>query len=80
MPINYLGKDAKDFTLVCVPGREHSINNELPWEPQLPIIIKTHKKTALNGYLSGRRSALVLQNGKLYRYKGCGNDGQGFIY
>lgn len=45
----------------------------------LPHLIKTSKETATKGYLSGRRSALFLHQGKIYRYKGCGNDGDGFI-
>lgn len=42
-------------------------------------LIKTGKETGVKGYLSGRRSAILVQNGRLIRYKGCGNDTEGFI-
>lgn len=45
----------------------------------MPKVIKTGRETPLKGYLSGHRSAVLLQNGRLIRYKGCGNDLEGFI-
>lgn len=45
----------------------------------MPCLIKTDRETEWKGYRSGKRSALFGLNGKMYRYKGCGNDSQGFI-
>lgn len=42
-------------------------------------LIKTGRETEVKGYLSGRRSAILVQNGRFIRYKGCGNDTDGFI-
>lgn len=43
------------------------------------VMIKCKKQTQKVGIASGRRSAILIEEGKMFRLKGCGNDTDGFV-
>ena len=74
-----MGKQGANLKVVCIPAQELAVNFYTEALAEVPCLIKTNKETQLRGYRSGKRSAIFLDGDKLYRYKGCGNDGDGFI-
>lgn len=77
-PLAYLGKDYQELCLVCTPACDIGIHYEAKHSSN--CYVKTSDKTATECYLSGHRSAILIQEGRALRLKGCGNDFNGFEY
>lgn len=62
--------------MVCIPACDILLTTAP--KPSPLCYVKTDKPTAIECYLSGHRSAILLKDSKVYRLKGCGNDFNGF--
>lgn len=83
-------EENKDLVMPGLPcsdiSIEHYNSEKLPSETELPTQFKTplikvpstNDNIFITGVRSGVRSGLVFIDGKWYRFKGCGNNDQGF--
>lgn len=77
-PLKYLGAKYSEILMPCIPGIQHEVKENNTKEEQEKCFIKVPFETETKVIASGKRSAIFINNNKMLRYKGCGNELKGF--